>query len=135
MDIQKRGNYPIKSIAVLLMVIGLFVGASSTDARQVGQFSKFKLTYNGGEKYTRYLTKSVTNRAGVLNLSNDTGSAWITGHMRNSNGKSRGSVQVQRGKRATFSNTGTANYLYRMGLSKTNPGTVTIKGSWSPDTH
>ncbi len=94
------------------------------------------MTYSGGEKFTSYLFKETTSSQAVLNLSNDTGSAWITGQLRNSDGVSRGVVNVQRGKRETFSTSAQSGHKYRMGLKKTNNtggGSVTIKGSWSPD--
>lgn len=56
--------------------------------------------------------------------------------MKNSDGVYRGGCTVQRGKRAVFANTGSAGYAYKLGLKKTNNtggGSVTIKGSWSPD--
>lgn len=71
-------------------------------------------------------------------MSDDTGDAWIKAIMRNSNGESRGSVCLQRGERATFSNDGQAGYKYYLGMSKlynTSGGVVYITGSWSPDTY
>ena len=73
------------------------------------------------ESLTGPRTKAVTNRRGAINLSDDTGSAWITATMRNSNGADRGRTNVQRGKRATFATPGAeATYNYRLGLKKTN---------------
>ncbi len=51
-------------------------------------------------------------------------------------GASRGVVNVQRGKRQEFETTAKIGYIYRLGLKKTNNtggGSVSIKGSWSPD--
>lgn len=113
------------------------IGAIGASARQVGQFDNFTVTYSGNEKFTSYLTKAVTGRKGVVNLENDSGSAWITATMRNSDGAYRGGVNLQRGTRKTFATTNAqAGYMYRLGLRKTNNtggGSVTIKGSWSPD--
>ncbi|SDZ48387.1 hypothetical protein SAMN05421736_11449 [Evansella caseinilytica] len=126
-----------KKITVLLLIILMVAGAGATSAREIGSFSKFEVTYSGPEKFTSYLVKEKTGRDGVVNLSNDTGSAWITATMRNSNGDYRGGVFLQRGTRETFETTNAvANYKYRLGLRKTNNtggGKVTIKGSWSPD--
>ncbi|MDR2833330.1 MAG: hypothetical protein LBV67_06425 [Streptococcaceae bacterium] len=129
-----------KKIAkVLLLSSVLLVGATSVGARSIGTFSNFSVTYKGGEKFTSYVTKATTGRAGAVNLSNDTGTAWISANMRNSEGAFRGGTNVQRGKRATF-NTPNAQggYWYRLGMRKTNNtggGTVTIRGSWSPDSY
>lgn len=112
------------------------VSSISAGARQVGSFSNFTVTYSGGEKFTSYLFKETTSSKAVLNLSNDTGSAWITGTVRNSEDGYRGDVTLQRGTRETFSTTAKSGYKYKMGLRKTNNtggGSVTIKGSWSPD--
>ncbi|MDR1567803.1 MAG: hypothetical protein LBS33_03915 [Streptococcaceae bacterium] len=57
--------------------------------------------------------------------------------MKNSEGAFRGGTEVQRGKRAEFATPNAqGGYYYRLGLRKTNNtggGSVTIKGSWSPD--
>lgn len=116
-----------------LILGGLTIPAS---ARQIGEFSNFTVTYSGSEKYTGFLKKETTSTKAVINLSNDTGTAWITAQVRNSDGASRGVVNVQRGKRQEFETTAKNGYIYRLGLKKTNNtggGSVTIKGSWSPD--
>lgn len=108
-------------------------------AREIGEFSNFTVKYSGSEKYTSYVLKEATGRNGVVNLSNDTGTAWITANMRNADGAYRGGTQVQRGKRAEFvTSNAQGSYYYRLGLKKTNNtggGQVTIKGSWSPDSY
>lgn len=57
--------------------------------------------------------------------------------MRNSEGAYRGGVNLQRGQRLTFETpSAQAGYAYRLGMRKLNNtggGSVTIKGSWSPD--
>ncbi|WP_313538466.1 hypothetical protein [Enterococcus sp.] len=124
-----------------LIVLGLVIigTASEVNARQIGEFSSFKVNYSGSEKFTGYLTKATTGRNGVVNLSNDTGTAWITANMKNSEGAYRGGTTLQRGKRAEFkTSNAVAGYKYRMGMRKTNDtggGSVTIKGSWSPDSY
>lgn len=111
----------------------LFAGAAEADA-SVRSFSNINLTYNGGHKQAgNALTKSTTSKSGALNLTNDTGTAWIIGTLRNSEGSARGTVRVQRGKRATFTTTAQQGYSYRMFVHKENPGTVTIRGSWTAD--
>jgi len=122
----------------LVVLLGfVFIGGYQVSAREIGEFSNFKVTYSGGERYTSSLVKAVTKRQGVVNLTNDNGSAWITATMINSIGEYRGSTDVQRGKRSTFDTPkAEANYKYRLGLKKTyntGGGTVTIRGSWSPD--
>ena len=107
-----------------------------TYAKSVGKFSNFTVTYSGGEKFTEPVSKWKNGGNGVVNLSNDTGTAWITANMKNSDGVYRGGCTLQRGTRKVFPNTGLANYKYKLGLSKTNDtggGSVTIKGTWSPD--
>lgn len=124
---------------VLAMATISSAGVVASSARQIGEFENFKVTYSGNEKFTDYLTKAATGRDGVVNLSNDTGTAWITATMKNSDGVYRGGVTLQRGTRETFATTNAqGGYLYRLGLKKTNNtggGSVTIKGSWSPDTY
>ncbi|AOH55982.1 hypothetical protein ABE28_016590 [Peribacillus muralis] len=86
------------------------------------------------EKFAPYSLRK-SNTRGVVNLSNDSGSAWITATMKNSDGVYIGGTTVQRGKRATFSAVNCkVGYKYKLGLRKTNNtggGKVTIKGSWS----
>lgn len=128
-----------KTLALVLTAATMMSCASITASadRQIGNFSNFKVTYSGAEKFTDYLLKYTTGSRGVVNLSDDTGTAWITATMKNSNGAYRGGVNLQRGTRATFETTNAvAGYNYRLGLRKTNDtggGTVTITGSWSPD--
>lgn len=132
-------NINIKKALVSVLVIATVssVGAINASARQIGEFKNFRVTYSGSEKFTDYLTKAVTGRDGVVNLSDDTGTAWITANMKNSDGVYRGGVTLQRGTRATFATTNAeGGYMYRLGLKKTNNtggGSVTITGSWSPD--
>lgn len=129
----------VKNILITALAIATLTSAGTVSiyARQVGEFENFKVTYKGNEKFTNYLTKAVTGRKGVVNLSNDTGTAWITANMKNSNGAYRGGTTLQRGTRSTFNTPNAkADYKYHLGLKKTNNtggGSVTIKGSWSPD--
>ncbi|WP_314208181.1 hypothetical protein [Vagococcus salmoninarum] len=126
-------------ILIFSLLLAVFFSSEVAFARQIGYFTNFKVDYSstGQESLTGSRTKAVTNRRGAINLSDDTGSAWITATMRNSNGAYRGRTDVQRGKRATFATPGAeATYNYRLGLKKTNNtggGTVRITGSWSPD--
>lgn len=128
----KRTGLILGAIVLLLTTLAVPVSA----AQNVGTFSNFTVTYSGAEKFTAYRTKCHTNRAGAVNLSNDTGAAWITANMKNSKGEFRGGTTLKRGTRKTFSSSGTENYKYRLGLRKTDNtggGSVTIKGSWAPD--
>ncbi|MBD8007619.1 hypothetical protein [Bacillus norwichensis] len=105
-----------------------------TYAQEVKTFTNFQVTYSGAEKFTPYSLRKSNTKA-VVNLKNDTGTAWITATMKNSEGAYRGGTNVQRGKRATFATKNAkVNYKYKLGLRKTNNtggGKVTIKGSWS----
>ena len=94
----------IKKILASVMAVATLstAGAITASAREIGEFEDFTVTYSGNEKFTSYLTKAVTDRDGVVNLSNDTGSALITATMKNSNGVYRGGVTLQRGTRETF---------------------------------
>ena len=103
------------------MLLAVFFSSEVAFARQIGYFTNFKVDYSstGQESLTGSRTKAVTNRRGAINLSDDTGSAWITATMRNSNGAYRGRTDVQRGKRATFATPNAeATYNYRLGLKK-----------------
>lgn len=91
-----------KVIGVAVLGLMLFGQMAVVGARQIGTFSNFTVTYSGAERFTGYLTKATTGRNGVVNLSNDTGTAWITANMKNSNGAFRGGTTVQRGRRAEF---------------------------------
>jgi len=121
----------ISCLALSVIILGLGNVAYAT----IGEFSNFQVKYSGGERFTGYETKDGTG-VGAVNLSNDTGTAWVTANMRNSGGAYRGGTQVQRGKRAEFVTTNAEpGYSYRLGLKKTNNtggGAVTIKGSWKP---
>ncbi|MCK1991747.1 hypothetical protein GW626_15460 [Peribacillus muralis] len=124
-----------KLIVTSLLSLGILgYAGTETQAQEVRSFSNFLVTYAGAEKFApESLRKS--NTKGVINLSNDTGTAWITASMKNSDGVHRGGTSVQRGKRATFTTVkAQVGYKYRLGLRKTNNtggGKVTIKGSWS----
>jgi len=131
-------NKSTKKIGLLLAMI-VTVGGITTpvSARGIGEFQNFKVTYSGAEKYTGEVNKSVTGRKGAVNLSQDTGTAWITVNMRNRDLAFRGGTTVQRGKRATFATPNAqGGFWYKLGMKKTNNtggGSVTIKGNWSPD--
>lgn len=125
-----------KVIVGTTLALTLVAGTVPAYARNVGYFSNFTVTYSGGEKFTDYVTKSNSGGKGVVNMNDDSGAAWITANMKNSDGQYRGGCTLQRGTRKTFTNSGKAYYKYKLGLSKTNNtggGKVTIKGSWSPD--
>lgn len=125
-----------RTVLVVGMTLTVVVSTIPTYAREIGTFQNFTVKYSGGKKFTSFLSKSSNGGNGVVNLSNDTGTAWITAQMKNSEGAYRGGCTLQRGTRKVFSNTGKAGYVYRLGMRKTNNtggGTVTIKGSWSPD--
>lgn len=124
-----------KFFLVCIISLGMlsYVG-EVTHAQEVRTFSGFKVTYSGGEKFAPYSLRKSNTKA-VVNLSNDTGTAWITATMKNSDGAFRGRTKVQRGKRKTFETVNAkVDYKYKLGLRKTNNtggGKVTIKGSWS----
>lgn len=125
-----------KTVLAMALVLSLAAGTVPTYAKAVGTFSNFTVTYSGGEKFTREVSKYKDGGNGVVNMNKDSGTAWITANMKNLNGVYRGGCTLQRGTRKTFPTTGSAGYLYKLGLSKTNNtggGTVTINGSWSPD--
>jgi len=80
--------------------------------------------------------KTISNGDVVVKLAKDSGDAWITATLRNSDRDVRGTVDLQCGIRKEFASTGQAWYYYRLGLKKTNStgGTsVVLNGSWSPD--
>lgn len=122
---------------VTVAALGLtLLGTAGGDvlAQQVKSFSGFTVTYSGGEKFAPYSLREDNTKA-VVNLSNDTGTAWISANMRNSDNAFRGGTEVQRDTRKEFSTVNASvNYSYKLGLSKTNNtggGEVTIKGSWA----
>lgn len=123
---------------VTAMTLALTCNIVPAEARSIGDINCFTVKYSnyGEEKYTPFVSKYTDGGNAVVNLKNDSGSAWITANMRNSNGAFRGGCNVQRGKREVFATTGKAGYAYKLGLAKTNNtggGKVTINGSWSPD--
>ena len=133
-----------KIVAVLLAVATVAVIGSGMIAqaqeREKDYFDGFKVTYSslGTERYTKSLTKLVTNRNAVVNLEKDNTSNWIMATVRNSDNASRGSVYIKEGTRKTFACSGTRNYKYKLGLKKTNSSggtTAYLYGSWSPDAY
>lgn len=106
----------------------------STFANDAQKFTNFNVTYSGAEKFAPYSVKKDASNA-VVNLASDTGTAWITATMKNSEGAYRGGTNVQRGTRATFPSVNAqVNYKYKLGLRKTNNtggGSVTISGTWA----
>lgn len=125
-------NKLAKTVGALL--IAGVIGGTSIASADVGQVNAYDVTYQGKEVYTGYVKKAKTVKKGAVNLKNDSGTAYITATMRNSEGKSRGVAYAQRGKRVEFDNTGSVNYVYRLGLVKTNAGSpVRVVGTWSPD--
>ena len=125
-----------KTVLATALALSIIAGTMPTYGKSVGIFSNFTVTYSGGEKFTKAVSKYKDGGNGVVNMNNDSGAAWITANMKNSDGVYRGGCTLQRGTRKTFPNTGKAGYMYKLGLSKTNNtggGRVTMNGSWSPD--
>lgn len=125
-----------KAVVATTMAFALASCIIPAQARSIGEFSNFKVTYSGGERFTSYETKWKDEGNGVVNLKDDSGVAWITANMKNSDGVYRGGCTLQRGTRKVFETTGKAGYKYKLGLKKTNNtggGSVVINGSWSPD--
>ena len=131
MKMGEKGKFLLIGI-LTLGILGL--SGEETSAQQVKTFKNFTVTYSGAEKFAPYSLR-LSNTKAVVNLENDTGTAWITATMKNSKGAYRGGTTLQRGKRKTFSAVNAkVNYKYKLGLRKTNNtggGKVTIKGSWS----
>ena len=127
------------SVCVLLAAGVILYSNENAQARRIGYMNKFTVYYGTGvndEKFTDEQPKAVTNRDAVVNLADDSGTAWVTCTVRNSNNESRGSTNLQRGTRKEFACTGQAYYNYKLGVRKTydtGGGKVTINGSWSPD--
>lgn len=128
-----------KTVGVLAMSSLLLVGGgNSVGAKEIGRFSGFNVTFSGVEKTTNDQEKHVTGRDAVVNLDNDTGSAWILVNMRKNTGELRGSTEVQRGKKEyiRLGNDSKKGQRFYLGMKKkhnTGGGNVTIKGRWSPD--
>jgi len=122
----------IASTALGLSLVN--AGEHEASAQDIIAFTNFSVSYSGAERYAPFSTRQ-SNTNAVVNLSNDTGTAWITANMKNSEGAYRGGTTLQRGTRKTFSAVNAqTGYQYKLGLSKTNNtggGTVTIKGTWS----
>ena len=126
-----------KRAICLLCTLGVgMLSCGFGSAKKVDSFNEFQVTYSGGERYTDYVEKDVTNRDGVVNLNRDSGSAWVTANMKDEEGNYYGGVTLQRGTRKTFASNGRKGQNYHLGIRKTNNtggGTVKINGSWSPD--
>lgn len=60
-----------------LSILGYF--GEETHAQQVKTFEGFTVTYSGAEKFAPYSLR-MSNTKAVVNLSNDTGTAWITAY-------------------------------------------------------
>lgn len=127
------------AIAILAMVV-ISKMTMPVSARTIGYFEDFVVYFSGtdsNDKYTSWITKKVTNRDAVVNLSETTANGKnITVLMRNANGEVRGSTTLNVGTRKQFASTGVAYYEYRLGMRKTynyDGLTATLYGSWSPD--
>ncbi len=111
---------------------------STASARNIGDLDGYTVYYDKTTLTTK-LKKTTAKQETVINLKNDSGSAWITFRMRNANGGGNyGTVALQRGSRAIMCTSGAAkDENYKLGMSKTydtGGGQVTIvEGTWSPD--
>lgn len=109
-------------------------GNTTLAANDAKQFSNFEVTYIGAERFAPY-TKRLDATDAVVNLNNDSGTAWINATMKNSLGAYRGGTNVQRGERETFPSVNAeVGIEYQLGLRKSNNtggASVVIKGSWA----
>lgn len=124
------------AVMALSLVMSMSISSVASATQDIGYLSKFTVTFSGGEKLTEERVKTISNGDAVVNLSDSSGSAWISATLRNSDGAARGGVDLQCGKRQEFTSTGQAWYYYRLGLRKTNTtggSSIVINGSWSPD--
>ncbi|GEM_PF-6853144 len=116
-----------------LMIAGA-IGTCSYASAKTGSINAFDVTYQGPTVYTGKATQATTKQVGYIDLTNDSGTAYITSTMYNSEGAYRGQTTAQRGKKVDLKHTGTQWYEYKLGLVKTNPGNpVRVVGTWSPD--
>lgn len=127
-----------KPMMILLLALFLMGSTGIYATQQIVKFSNVYLTFTPGGNYKTagaYSHKYHTNRNYVVNLKGDRGDAWIDTKQVNSNGETRGHGSIQRGTRATFRSTGAAGRGYVLKVRKTNPGTVSISGSWASDSY
>jgi len=114
-----------------VFAVGMFQPAA--EARNIGRINT---SINAtGEVRTQLHGKVNDTKRGVVNLTEGTNSAWVTASMRNSNNEYRGGVTLRGNERREFAQTSVAakGFLYKLGLRKTDAGSMTVKGSWSPD--
>lgn len=133
----------MKATGVLGMASTILITGLATDkvyaGKDVGYYgyeTPYVISY-GGDRHTSYRMKYNAGANGVVNMNQDTGSAWVQHDMKDE----RGAIvaprfYAQRGTRVTF-RTGKAKIeeLYRLSISKRYPTgvPVAIKGRWSPD--
>lgn len=129
-------NIVNKAMAVAISIAMVAPSGTIVNARNIGNLNNTTCTYDNWTSSSA-ITKVYDNEQAVVNLSSDSGSAWIKCRMVDKNNNVAGSVCLQRGTRVSFDVIGKKNSAYKLSMKKlynTGGGKVTIiNGSWSPD--
>lgn len=123
---------------IILIVFAIMICATSyVFAKQIGEFSEFKITYRG--ERTGFLLKEGQNGSPfILNLypSRDLRPMAVRYWMENVNGRRRSDIhRLECGYRNENSNWASQGYSYALKMARENfwDKEAYITGSWSPD--
>ena len=128
----KKNNFRILTLSLGILLILL---STNVIARQIGEFSEFKVSR--WDHKTGFLYKEKEGDY-VLNLkpSRDLHPIKVKNTLFNVNNRRRSDVhRLTCGERWHFSNWGSKGYSYCLNLTRENiwDGEIFITGSWSPD--
>lgn len=123
-----------------IVALSAFVLTEGAAFAKSGDIDNIKVRYGYGEEPTSTLTKDVSRRNGLVNLTKDVNSRWITAKMREGKEKKGGEVSgvvtLQEGKKAEFTNNGLKNNQYTLYISRTYKGNDPVSyvnGYWKAD--
>lgn len=82
------------SVMAFSLVMSMSISSVANASQDIGYFSNFTVTFSGGERVTGERYKQIDNEKAVVNLKEDSGDAWISATLRNSDGAARGSTEL-----------------------------------------
>lgn len=135
-------NDRIKKLVAKSTIIALCASvlAGRSAFAKNGDINNIKVKYGNGEEAASTLTKNVSRRNGFVNLKEDANSRWITARMKKGKKVKKsyvaGSVVLQEGTSATFTNSGVANTNYTLYITRTYKGNNPVSyvnGYWRAD--
>lgn len=137
MRINRRKKYIAKS---LIVGLSAFMMASGCSFASSGKINNIMVEYGDGEVAASTLTKNINRRDGLVDLTDDKNSRWITARMRKGQRESRGYVSgvvtLREGTMQSFTNDGLANTNYTLYIARTYKGDNSVSyvnGVWKAD--